>query len=136
MVKTEMIPIQKKLTHQELNKRIRYIETLIKVLDRLYFIRYRYMGDSVEEAATKVGVTKKVAYVWQKRWNKDGYAGLLPRHGGGRPSKLSEDQRNDLKLYMRVQKNWTTARVAGLIKEKFGVEYSLKQVRIILKSLD
>ncbi|AKB85033.1 Transposase [Methanococcoides methylutens MM1] len=94
------------------------------------------MGDSVEEAAKKVGVTKKVAYVWQKRWNKDGYAGLLPRHGGGRPSKLSEEQRDDLRLYLRLHKDVKTSQVAALIKEKFGVEYSLKQVRIILKSLD
>ena len=136
MVKTEMYPIQKKLTYEELNKRIRYIEILIKILDRLYFVRYRYNGDSVEEAARKVGVTKRVAYVWQKRWNRDGYSGLLPRYAGGRPSKLTDDQKSDLKFYLRMQGNWTTARVRELIKEKFGVEYSLKQVRIIMKGLD
>jgi len=127
MVKTEMYPIQKKLTYEELNKRIRYIEILIKILDRL---------DSVEEAARKVGVTKRVAYVWQKRWNRDGYSGLLPRYAGGRPSKLTDDQKSDLKFYLRMQGNWTTARVRELIKDKFDVEYSLKQVRVIMKGLD
>ncbi|ABE51799.1 hypothetical protein with DNA-binding homeodomain [Methanococcoides burtonii DSM 6242] len=136
MVKTEMYPIQKKLTYEELNKRIRYIEILIKILDRLYFVRYRYMGDSVEEAARKVGVTKRVAYVWQKRWNRDGYAGLLPRYAGGRPSKLTDDQKSDLKFYLRMQENWTTARVRELIRDKFGVDYSLKQVRVIMKGMD
>ncbi|MDA0525515.1 helix-turn-helix domain-containing protein [Methanococcoides alaskense] len=136
MVKTEMYPIQQKLTYEELNKRIRYIEILIKILDRLYFVRYRYNGDSVEEAARKVGVTKRVAYIWQKRWNRDGYSGLLPRYAGGRPSKLTDDQKGDLKFYLKMQGNWTTARVKELIKEKFGVEYSLKQVRVIMKGLD
>ncbi|NPE31649.1 transposase [Methanococcoides sp. SA1] len=135
MVKTEMYPIQKKLTYEELNKRIRYIEILIKILDRLYFVRHRYMGDSVEEAARKVGVTKRVAYVWQKRWNRDGYAGLLPRYAGGRPSKLTDDQKSDLKFYLRMQENWTTARVRELIRDKFDVDYSLKQVRVIMKGI-
>jgi transposase-like protein len=33
-----------------------------RVLKKLYFVKFRYLGDSVEEAAIKVGVTKKTGY--------------------------------------------------------------------------
>jgi len=99
----------------------------------LYFVRYRYNGDSVEEAAGKVGVTKMVGYEWQERWNEQGVEGLVPRFGGGRPSKLSEDQKSTLKTYLRERDDWTTIEVREFILEEFGVEYTPKQIRVILK---
>lgn len=47
-------------------------------------------------ALSKVDVTKRVGYIWQERWNEDGYDGLIPRFSGGRPSKLRENQKNEL----------------------------------------
>jgi len=133
MVKTEMYPIEKKMSMDELNKRIKSLEKNVKVLKRLYFVRYRYSGDSVEVASRKVGVTKMIGYTWQQRWNKDGYVGLIPRYGGGRPSKLMEEQKKELKLLLKERDDWNTNEVRNLINEKFGVKYSLKQVRIILR---
>jgi len=133
MVKTEMYPIEKKMSMDELNKRIKSLEKNVKVLKRLYFVRYRYSGDSVEVASRKVGVTKMIGYTWQQRWNKEGYVGLIPRYGGGRPSKLTEEQKNELKLLLKERDDWNTNEVRNLINEKFDVKYSLKQVRIILR---
>ncbi len=135
MTKKEIYPIQEKVSFVELEKRIKYIETLIKILNRLYFVRHRYMGDSVEEAAKKVGVTKRMGYIWQRRWNRDGYPGLLPRYKGGRPSKLNLEQKAELKQYLVQNENLTTRQISEYIEEKFDVEYSLKQVRLIIKSL-
>ena len=120
----------------ELNGRIRILERYTKVLKRLYFIKCRYHGMSVEAAAQYVGVTRSVAYTWQRRWNKDGYDGLVPKHSGGRPSKLSDLQKEQLKTYLSFKDNWTTSEVRNLIFHEFGVEYTLKQVRIILKNLE
>ncbi|HEC92516.1 MAG TPA: transposase [Candidatus Atribacteria bacterium] len=125
MVKTEMYPIEKKMTMDELNKRIKSLEKNVKVLKRLYFVRYRYSGDSVEVTSRKVGVTKMIGYTWQRRWNKDGYVGLIPRYGGGRPSKLTEEQKNELKLLLKERDDWNTNEVRNLINEKFDVKYSL-----------
>lgn len=78
MAKKEMYPIKEKMSIESLEKRIRYIEYLTKVLTRLYFIRYRYKGFSVEESAKKTGVTKRIGYIWQRRWNRDGYPDYFP----------------------------------------------------------
>jgi len=99
MVKTEMYPIKKSMGVDELDKRIKCLEKDVKVLKRLYFVKNRYIGDSVEMASRKVGITRMMGYEWQKRWNKEGYAGLIPRYAGGRPPKLTYEQKEELKLY-------------------------------------
>lgn len=133
MVKTEMYPIARLVPADELDKRIRPLEKDVRVLKRLYFIRYRYEGDSVEEAAGKVCVTKMVGYEWQELWNKEGVEGLIPRFAGGRPSKLSEEQKKTLKTDFKERDDWTTAEIREFIREEFDVEYTPKQIRVILK---
>lgn len=133
MSRPEQIPIQKHMSREELLTRIKILETNTKVLQRLYFIKYRYDGESVEIASRLVGVAKPVGYAWQKRWNDSGYDGLIPRYAGGRPSKLSKLQKEQLKLLLGEKDSWTTDEVRLLILNEFGVEYTLKQVRIIVK---
>jgi len=122
------------MTIEDLQKRIKTLETNTKVLQRLYFIKYRYEGKSVEVASHLVGVAKPVGYNWQRRWNESGYEGLIPRYAGGRPSKLSDQQKEKLQLSLKEKNVWTTDEVRLLISSEFNVEYTLKQVRIIAKN--
>jgi putative transposase len=56
----------------------------------------------VEEATTKVGVTTKTGYYWQDDWNKGGYAALIPKFGGGRKSKLADEQIKELQAVSKL----------------------------------
>jgi len=134
MPRPEQIPLQKHMTKEELLRRIKTLETNTKILQRLYFIKHRYDGKSVEEASRLVGVAKPVGYDWQERWNESGYDGLIPRYAGGRPSKLSDHQKEKLQLLLKDKDVWTTDEVRLLISTEFSVEYTLKQVRIIAKN--
>jgi len=116
-----------------LDKRIKSLEKDVKVLRRLYFMKNRYLGDSVEDASIKVGITKMMGYEWQNRWNKEGYAGLIPRYAGGRPSKLTDDQKGELRAFLKERDDWTTGEIKRQIKERYNVEYTLKQIRVILR---
>lgn len=133
MARPENITIERHITAEELQKRIKSLEKDVKVLQRLYFIKYRYEGVTVEEAANRVGISKPVAYIWQDRWNKEGYEGLKPKFAGGKPSKLSDDQKEQLKKILNKRDDWTTDEIKKLISDEFMVEYSLKQIRIILR---
>lgn len=123
------------MSAEELNRRIKTIEKDVKILKRLYFIKFRYDGDSVERAAEKIGVTKRIGYIWQKRWNEKGYDGIIPRYAGGRPSKLSQQQKNELWQLLKQKENWTTKDVRDLVSKRFNVEYTLKQIYIILRDM-
>jgi putative transposase len=135
MPKPEQVSIRRLLPSEELDVRIKELEKYARILKRLRFIRYRYQGFSVETSAHLVGITKSVGYTWQKRWNEGGYEGLMPRHGGGRPTKLSQAQIEQLKVLLLQRDRWTTSEVKDLINREFGVEYTPKQIRIILKKL-
>lgn len=135
MPRPEQIPLKRHMTSDELQRRIKALETNTKILKRLYFIKHRYDGKNVEEASFLVGVAKPIGYEWQKRWNESGYEGLIPRYAGGRPSKLSDQQKEKLHTFLKQKDVWTTDEVRLLIFNEFGVEYTFKQVRIITKNL-
>lgn len=133
MARPEGILIERHMTVEDLNRQIKSLEKNAKVLKRLYFIKYRYEGLSVQEAAERVGTSKQIGYGWQDRWNSEGYEGLRPKFAGGRPSKLSDEQKELLKITLNKRDDWTTEEVKKMIFEDFGVIYSTKRVREILK---
>ena len=128
MAKWDRISIKRKMPVEELDKQIKSLELNVKVLNRLHFIRNRYLGDSVELAASKSGVTKRVGYIWQERWNKEGYDGLKPKYAGGRPSQITDEQKNELKEILKERDDWTTKEIRKLINDKYDVEFSEKHV--------
>lgn len=132
---SEQIPIQRYMTTTELESRIKTLEKDTKILKRLYFVKYRYEGTSVEESAHRIGISKNEGYIWQRRWNEDGYEGIIPHYAGGRPMKLSSEEYIRLQDLLCRKSTWTTDEVRTLIHDEFGVEYTLKQIRIILKKL-
>jgi len=134
MGRKRIYEVVKHLPAEELDKMIKGLEKDTRVLKRLYFIRYLYRGMSVEKAADLVGVTKATGYTWLKGWNSNGYEGLKPNYGGGRPSKLTEEQKEELREMLKEKDSWTTKEVQELIEAEFGVSYSSWQVKRILKS--
>jgi putative transposase len=122
------------VTLEDLNKTIKKDEKSVRVLERLYFIRFLYKGDTVKEACEKVKITEPTGYNWLDSWNNQGYAGLLPNFSGGPKPKLGNEEREELKRILAEKDAWTLKEVRTLITKKFGVEYSEMQVWRILTS--
>jgi putative transposase len=135
MARKEEIKINRSVPLEEIQIRIRSMEKDVRILKRLYFIKYRYQGSSVAEASKNVGVTKMVGYYWQQSWNKQGFNGLTPRFAGGKPSRMSDEQKTELRSILEKRDDWTTEEVRKMIKGRFGVEYGIKHVRKLLKKL-
>lgn len=95
---------------------------------RLCFVRNLYRGDSISEAADRVGVSQPTGSRWVDAWNADGVAGLEPAFGGGRPSKLSDEEREQIQLLLEQHQSLTAADVRQLIESAFGVTYSKRHV--------
>ena len=127
--------IDRRVPMEEIQFRIRSIEKDVRTLKRLYFIKYRYQGSSVAEASKNVGVTKMVGYYWQESCNSEGFSGPTPKFAGGKPSRLSKEQKVELKSILERRDYWTTEEARKTIKEKFSAEYGIKHVRKMLKKL-
>jgi transposase len=135
MGRPESSLLVKRVQTKELNNVIRDAEKnsthTSRVRQRLKFIRMRYMGYSVPEAANIAGMSAQTGYNIQRLWNEGGLDALEPRFGGGRPPRLTERQKEDIVKLLRV-KPMSTYDVRTHIMETYGVDYTLKQVHIIL----
>ena len=138
MARPESIGIVKHISLGELNKEIegaeKSIATVSRVSQRLTFIRMRYLGYSVPESARAVGISEPTGYSIQRSWNEGGPAAIVPRFGGGRTSRMTDGQKEELVELLRVNPLETND-VRLLIKELYGVEYTNKQVHVILTKL-
>ena len=94
------------------------------MLKRLFFVKYRYNGDSVEDVAKRIGVTKMMGYIWQRRWNQDGYRGLIPGYARKGTSKMSIEHRNALKERLK-NGQYITDQVRDMIRDEFGLDFRM-----------
>ena len=133
MAKRTPKEVKRHITSGELRKLIKDEQKRGKILQRLIFINDLYEGKSIPSAAKHVGVVRTIAYEWLRRWNESGFDGLIPRFAGGKPSKLSVDQKIELVKLLEAKDLWYLGGIVKLIKSGFGVEYSERQVRRILK---
>ena len=124
--------VEKLIPQTLIDERIRRLETDTKVLNRLYFIRFLYRGYSFKGAAAEVQISEPTAYQWLRRWNESGLNGIIPRFDGGAPSKLTEDQKNELYEHLDSGALFTIKSVKQYINEKFGIVYSKMQISRIL----
>ena len=134
MVNVEQIPVIIHISQTELVKKIKEYELGAKILKRLTFINLRYSGKTVKESCKLLGISSVTGYAWQDRWNSEGYAGIVPKYAGGRPPKLSEQQKEELWEFLHTRDYWTTSEVKHLILLKYSIEYSMDQIRRILKN--
>jgi len=100
---------------------------------RLLFVYRMYQGRTVEEACEDMCISKQTGYNWLKQWNEDDYEGLKRSFSGGRPPKLSREQRARLRDRLSCKGLWLTQEVRAFIRHEFRIDYSLRQVARILK---
>jgi transposase len=100
-------------------------------------------GISLNEVARRFKCHASSVMRWRNEREKYGDSGLAPKPIPGRPSKLTASQKKMLiKLLLEGALShgyrtdlWTTARIAELIKNKFGVIYHQDHIGKLMASL-
>jgi len=88
----------------------------------------------VRDVSKAVGVPLRTIYDWIDYWTEEGVEGLKDKlPSGGRPSRLSEEEIQRLKEYLKEKPFWTTKEARYLIKERFEIELSESQTRRVLR---
>jgi len=103
-----------------------------RLVRRLCLIKNLYRGDSVTEAADRVGTTQPTASRWLGAWNDGGVDGLRPHFGGGRPPKLSDDAKRQLAAVLETHDTLPIHEVQRLVEAVFDVTYSRRHLARIL----
>jgi transposase len=106
-----------------------------KIVRRLTFVKNLYKGDTLEEAANRVGKSQSTSSRWTRRWNDGGLGLLTPNFGGGRPPKLGEDEQEELLELLREGQPWKSQEIQYILNEEFEVEYHPVYLGKFLKKL-
>ncbi|KZX11452.1 helix-turn-helix domain-containing protein [Methanobrevibacter filiformis] len=123
------------ISSTELNDLIYKLEKIAKKVNRLHFIRQLYEGKTIKQARLNLGVPEKTAYNWLYKWNESGVNGLNHKKGAGRPSFLTGTQFKEVEEFIKNNDSLGTKDVHYFIEKNYGIDYSLKQVRQIIKKL-
>lgn len=100
-------------------------------------------GFSLNEVARKIGCNASSVMRWRDAREKQGQKGLKPKPVPGRPPKLSAQERKRLIIILLKgaiangyqTELWTTARIAELIEQRFGVTYHRDHIGRLMFSL-
>lgn len=136
MARPKTIKLKKIMSKKQLNKKIRKLEEDNKVLYKLHFIKHLYNDKPIEEAAKLEDISISTAYAWIDRWNDEGIEGLRTKPRSGRPGSLSDEDKEKLDAIFFETEFLTTEKAHKIIKDNFGLNFTLKHVRTILHQLD
>lgn len=97
----------------------------------------------LREIAALLGVSLTSVKRWKRAWSAEGVEGLAARPHPGPACKLSEKQREPLVRILLKKPTaagfrtdlWTCARVAEVVRKRFGVSYHRDHMRRILHDL-
>jgi putative transposase len=125
---------------------LRYLAGQVKDANqarRLLAIAAVYDGMDREEAARIGGMDRQTLRDWIHRFNEQGVGGLINAKSPGRPSKLSAEQKEDLRQLVEAgpdpQKDgvarWRCVDLKRVLGERFAVDLSEVSLGRVLKQL-
>ncbi len=108
--------------------------------ERVNAIRLLRQGYTRAEAARILDVAESSVYDWQSKYREGGLAALSTKIASGRKKLLTDKQLLQLSGWLRRDPRqlefdfglWTRKLVRELIKRKFGIDYSLQNVFLIV----
>jgi transposase len=98
---------------------------------------------SLNEVARQIGCHASSVMRWRDLLNQQGEEGLKARTPPGRPSRLSEEQKQQMLQFLLQGPGsfgwrtevWTTQRIAELVKNKFRIVYHPDHIGRLMHSL-
>ena len=101
-------------------------------------------GYDLDEVVEITGASLSSVKRWKKKITEDGIAALARQGHSGRKANLTAEQFDELKQIIKAgavasgwsNERWNSQRVAKVIADRFGVEYSVKYIPELLHKLE
>jgi len=105
---------------------------------RAYIIIFAKKGKSVSEIAIILHISEATVRFWIRRFNEEGYRGLLDRPRSGRPKKLSDDMLFTIlsskpSAFGIEMDFWTVRFLHNVLKVNFNVHYNRNYIYELLR---
>ena len=127
--------IFKNMTKEELDNELSKNTIPHRIYQRLIALRLLSEGYTYADTSKILNVSYQTVSRWAKMCEKEGLKGIIPKFGGGRPSFLTEEEKEKLGEIILKTPNMTMKDVHKIILDEFNVNYSMKQVGQIVKTI-
>src|SRR3989344_972142 len=126
----------------DLEKKFKF-ENNANVKTRIQIILYLREGKSQREVSAELRISVGIVPYWKKRFEKEGFDGLIDKKGRGRKSKLSKKEvflllkkiDEGVLLSDGYKRGYKTKDVKTLIQKEFSVFYSDRHITRLLHSV-
>lgn len=106
-----------------------------QVRNRAKCIILSYQGVSIVQLMQLFGVSRRTLYNWLTKWEKRGLIGLYNEKGRGRKTKLSQEQSQQVKQWIKEEPK-TLKKVVVKIYQQWGIDVSKETIKRIAKKLN
>ena len=118
-------------------------EKKIKLRERYLALILMHDFRNCVKVAELMQKTSRTIQLWVNLFNNGGLPALIPSSPSGRPSRLTNEQKEELKKDVLTDprslgyefSNWEGKSVAYHVKKKFGVKLSVRAAQKLLRSL-
>lgn len=117
---------------EKLLKRISSSSKFPQVRNRARCIILSYQGVSLSQLMKLFGVSRRTLYNWLTKWEKRGLIGLYNKKGRGRKAKLSKEQTQPVKEWIKEEPK-TLKKVVVKIRKEWGINVSKETIKRIAK---
>jgi transposase len=133
MVRTSKITITHHVRKEDLERQMHDTDN-IRVYEHLLAIKLAYDGKTPNEIASILSKSIQIVYIWLNAWNEEGWQGIMPRFGGGRPAELNKKELEELYETVTTKKPcnlmdtddvfWDIELVREYALKRFGANYT------------
>ncbi|BAU64976.1 transposase [Stanieria sp. NIES-3757] len=106
-----------------------------QVRNRAKLIILSHQGMSLGQLMQLFGVSRRTVYNWVNRWKKQGIVGLYNQKGRGRKAKLSYEQQEQIKDWVKAEPK-SLKRIAIKIYQTWELEVSKETIKRIIKKFN
>jgi transposase len=131
--------------NQSLNNRLKSAQQLglVQQVKRILALLALSKGNSISQVATLLKVTGETVRLWLQSFLLKGIHSLEKQTSPGRPPKLTKAQKKDLAQIIDkgpeasgyTASCWRSPMLQDLIKEKYGISYSVHYISQLLKNM-
>ena len=119
----------------KLLKRISKESKYYQVRNRAKCLILSYQGLSINQLIEIFGVGRKTIYNWFTKWEDEKLLGLYNSQGRGRKPKLNDEQKKQLKVWVRKEPK-ALSKAVEKTKKEWGIKISKETVKRIIKKLE
>jgi putative transposase len=96
----------------------------------------------VETVSSVIGKNRVTVWRWIRAFKENGVDGLMEKPRGHNPSKLNEEQRKQIAIWLNTGKNskeepthWTLKKLSLAIEEEYGIKLTKTPLWITIQSM-